>query len=123
MQSQRHLGPVVADVAVDREVDTVEVRNTIPNEDCLVDQTPPQYYRDPTPPRLFYCDPGASSSSDFPPPITRGDLEEYFQQLWMDLFISVLQELSTHRTHIQTSPLIPLLLECLSDHVVRIYLY
>ncbi|KAA8550001.1 hypothetical protein F0562_001685 [Nyssa sinensis] len=100
-QSQRHVGLVNANVVEVMEADAAEAGGTVPNEDYLVNQTPLEYRRDPTPPRLFYSDPSASSSSVPPFPITRGDLEEYFQQLRMDFFIPVLQELSTQRAHIQ----------------------
>ncbi|KAA8547028.1 hypothetical protein F0562_003457 [Nyssa sinensis] len=77
MQYERHVGPAAADATEDMEVDAVEGGGAVPDEDYLVDQMPPQYHRDPSPPYPFYPDPGASSSSA-PPPITRGDLEEYF---------------------------------------------
>ncbi|KAA8542811.1 hypothetical protein F0562_023963 [Nyssa sinensis] len=72
----------------------LRVDGIVADEDYLVNQTPPQYRRDPSPPHPFHPDRGASSSNAHPP-VTRGDLKEYFQRLWMALVIPVLQELST----------------------------
>ncbi|KAA8535607.1 hypothetical protein F0562_030610 [Nyssa sinensis] len=62
-QSPRHVGPVDVDATKDMEADVAKVGGAVLDDDYLVNQTPPQYRRDPTPPRPFYSDPGASSSS------------------------------------------------------------
>ncbi|KAA8525575.1 hypothetical protein F0562_007430 [Nyssa sinensis] len=91
MQSERHVGQSAADVAnEDTEVvDATGDKGAIPEEDYLVNQTPPQYHRNHTPPRSFHPDPSASSSTT-PQLVTRGDLEEYFQRMLMDFFIPVM---------------------------------
>ncbi|KAA8549744.1 hypothetical protein F0562_001238 [Nyssa sinensis] len=80
---------VDASAVEDMEANTAEAGGAVPNEDYLVNQMPSQYCRDFTPPHLFYSNPGVSSSSA-PSSITRRDLEEYLQRLWMDFFIPVL---------------------------------
>ncbi|KAA8544798.1 hypothetical protein F0562_019611 [Nyssa sinensis] len=50
------------------EANVVEAGGSVPDEDHLVDQMPLQYHCDPSPPRPFYFDPGASSSSAPLPP-------------------------------------------------------
>ncbi|KAA8532585.1 hypothetical protein F0562_032599 [Nyssa sinensis] len=69
---------VDVDAAEDMEVNTIEAGGVVPDEDYVVDQTPPQYRRASSSPRPFYSDSGAFSSSVPHSPITRGDLEEYF---------------------------------------------
>ncbi|KAA8517384.1 hypothetical protein F0562_017677 [Nyssa sinensis] len=85
-QFECHVGLVAVE---NMEADAVKVGSALPNEDYLVDQMPPQYYHDPSPPRPFYSYPGATSSNG-PLSVTRGDLKEYFQRLQMDFFILVL---------------------------------
>ncbi|KAA8546302.1 hypothetical protein F0562_002959 [Nyssa sinensis] len=75
---QRHVGPVDANVVEKIEADATETGGTVLDEDYLVDQTPSQYHRNPSPPHSFYLDPGVSPSSAPPSPVTRGDLEECF---------------------------------------------
>ncbi|KAA8544794.1 hypothetical protein F0562_019502 [Nyssa sinensis] len=89
-QSQHHVSLVDDDAAKDIEADVAKVASAVPSEDYLVDQMPLQYRYDPSPPHLFYSDPGTSSSSTPPLPVTREDLKEYFQRLRMDFFIPVL---------------------------------
>ncbi|KAA8515028.1 hypothetical protein F0562_018185 [Nyssa sinensis] len=80
MQYELHVGPVTIDVVKDMEADAANTSGGVLDKDYLVNQTPHQYRRDPSPPRPFYRDPGASSSSAHPL-VTRRDLKEYFQQL------------------------------------------
>ncbi|KAA8544793.1 hypothetical protein F0562_019503 [Nyssa sinensis] len=89
-QSQCHVSLVDVDVAEDMEADAAEVGGAVPNEYYLIDHMPLQYRRDPSPPRPFYSNLGASSSNAPLPSVTLEDLEEYFQQLWVDFFILVL---------------------------------
>ncbi|KAA8538385.1 hypothetical protein F0562_028069 [Nyssa sinensis] len=64
-----HVGLVAVDVIEDMEAVTTEVGKVVPDDDYLVNQMPPQYRQDLSPPRPFYHGPGASSSSA-PPLVT-----------------------------------------------------
>ncbi|KAA8535620.1 hypothetical protein F0562_030623 [Nyssa sinensis] len=70
MQFKCHVSLATTDVAEDIEADIAEGGGVVLDEDYLVDQTPSQYRQDPSPPRLFHPDLGASSSNA-PLPINR----------------------------------------------------
>ncbi|KAA8538705.1 hypothetical protein F0562_028314 [Nyssa sinensis] len=64
MQSEHYVGSAVVDTTEDIEAnDVAEGGEAVLEEDYLVDQTPPQYHRDPSPPCPFHPDLGAFSSS------------------------------------------------------------
>ncbi|KAA8521476.1 hypothetical protein F0562_012149 [Nyssa sinensis] len=63
-QSKGYVNLAVVDAAKDVEADdAAEGGGAIPDKDYLVDQTPPQYRRDPSPHHPFYLDLGALSSA------------------------------------------------------------